>query len=144
MKIPWTIALCLAVGGISGFIGHRMGVNSVSADTPSVDVAGQTSAPEPDPFAAEPPSEIGPSDEEIEALLTEMAADADEAQPTGPPQFDAERMRHWENMSMEQRRMLRKSMFSALAKIDGLEELGDAMRQGKVDPRTSSIRRVRR
>ena len=45
------------------------------------------------------------------------------------------RQERWQNMTIEQQRMLRKSMFAALAKVDGLEEVGDAIRKGKLDPR---------
>lgn len=92
------------------------------------------SKPEPDPFAAE-----SFSDAEIDAMLEDMVADAESA----PPEFDPEDMRarqeRWENMSLEQRRMMRKSMFAALSKVDGLEEVGDAIREGRIDPRQFNL-----
>jgi hypothetical protein len=123
----------VGIAGISGLFGFRVGSRTAeiaAKEMPAPEVVSQV---EPDPLKSAP-VESGPSNEEIDAMLAEMADEASPPAPGPPPFGPGGGNQRWDNMPMEQRRLLRKSMFSALAKVDGLEEVGDAIRQGKIDP----------
>lgn len=126
----------VVVAALSGYTGYRIGVKEAPAPAPLAAVEEPVATSLPAPPQPEPVPEV--SDREIEALLDEVLA---EAPPE--PQFDQEEMAarqaRWESMTIEQRRMLRRSMFSALAKVEGLEEVGDAIREGKIDPREFNL-----
>lgn len=132
------LAGLIVVGGAAGWVGFRMGQTEPAPEPVVVKESVEELRPapvvkdEPDPFPLI-------SDSQIENLIGET----EEAAET-PPGFDAAAMEarreRWESMSMEQRRMMRKSMFSALAKVEGLEELGDAMREGRLDPSQFNIK----
>jgi hypothetical protein len=140
MKISNTAFLIVAstavfaVGGLAAWMGFRYGRESAEPVSPEPVVAETVTLPakakpEPDPLP-----EI--TDADIEALIQET-----ETAPAPNPGREAmeARQKRWEKMSLEQRALLRKSMFSALAKVEGLEEVGDAIRQGKIDPRSFNI-----
>ncbi len=117
-------------------VGHRIGLERELPEpvtTVAPPAAEPQPVPEPDPLATTPSLSAA----EIDALLEEMVAET--APPPSPPAMDPERQKRWENMTVEQRRMLRQSMFSALAKVEGLEEVGDAIREGRIDPRQFNL-----
>ncbi len=132
ISLVWVALGGIAVAGLAGYTGYRIGIK----DKPS----------EPELAAVEPPDVVPAkqapvvkvSDDEIDALLDEVLAE-----PEPEPQFDAAEMEarraRWENMTIEQRRMMRRSMFAALSKVEGLEEVGDAIREGKIDPRQFNL-----
>lgn len=132
INLGWVALVGIAVVGAAAYTGYRIGVEE---EPPPVELAAVEVEPEPVALEPAPPVEEEFSTAEIDALLEEALTEPEPPQP----EFDEEAMRarqeRWQNMSIEQQRMLRKSMFAALAKVDGLEEVGDAIRKGKLDPR---------
>ena len=137
LPLSWAAVGGVAIAAVAGYAGFRIGQSPTEPEpAPEVveEVAVAPSKPEPDPFAANQPS-----DAEVDAFLEDMLAESAEEPPPFNPEDMQARQERWENMSLEQRRMMRKSMFAALAKVDGLEEVGDAIRQGKIDPRQFNL-----
>ena len=137
LPLSWAAVGGVAIAAVAGYTGFRIGQSPTEPEpAPEVveEVAVAPSKPEPDPFASNEPS-----DAEVDAFLEDMLAESAEEPPPFNPEDMQARQERWENMSLEQRRMMRKSMFAALAKVDGLEEVGDAIRQGKIDPRQFNL-----
>ncbi|MDF1851292.1 MAG: hypothetical protein P1U85_10695 [Verrucomicrobiales bacterium] len=133
INVGWIALGGMALAAVSGYTGYRIGVQE--EPTP-VEVAAVVETPEPLAPAPKPePPREDVSMAEIDALLEEALAE-----PEPEPEIDEEAMRarqeRWQRMTIEQQRMLRKSMFAALSKVDGLEEVGEAIRDGKLDPRS--------
>jgi uncharacterized membrane protein len=137
VSITTVILLCSAMAVLAGGVGYWLHESKKSAPAPEpepatarVEVAAPAPAPAPEPEM---------TDEDWDSLIAEI----EEEPASGMPDIDMEdleeRRARWENMSMEQRRMMRKAMFAALSKVEGLEEVGEAMRQGKIDPRSFSM-----
>ncbi|MEM7015211.1 MAG: hypothetical protein AAF585_27455 [Verrucomicrobiota bacterium] len=139
MKESNTTLIAVAVAGvviggsIAGYAGYRLGQGE-SQPEPEAEVVAEpeikpaptvATQPEPEP---EPPM----SDSEFENWIGGL-----EAAPELPAGFDPEAMearrQRWESMTVEQRRMLRRSMFTALANVEGIEEVMDAAQKGEID-----------
>lgn len=138
-SLPKILAIVLVSGAAFGAGGFWIGTRQSPPPPP---------APEPPVAAVEPEQKKEPAitDADIDKMLAELAPPAEvrpEPSPFDPPGFDPaameERQKRWDSMSQEQRQLFRKSLFSALAKVDGLEEVGDAIREGRVDPRQFQI-----
>ena len=133
INLGWGAVAGVALVAVAGYAGYRIGMQEEPAP---LEIEAEVVEEKIEPVAPiSVPQEEDPSIAEIDALLEE----AFEEPPAPEPQFNDEEMRarqeRWQNMTIEQQRMLRKSMFAALAKVDGLEEVGDAIRKGKLDPR---------
>ena len=102
---------------------------------PAQEVAAEKAEPVVADAAVPVQSEM--SDDDWDDLIG--AADAEPAAPAFDPEDMEERRKRFESMTVEQRQMLRKAMFAAMSKVDGLEEIGDGIRQGKIDPRQFKI-----
>ena len=133
INLGWVAVAGVALVAMAGYAGYRIGMPE-EPSSPEIEVAVVEEKIKPVAPISGPPEE-DPSIAEIDAMLEEAFEE-----PAAPePRFNDEEMRarqeRWQNMTIEQQRMLRKSMFAALAKVDGLEEVGDAIRKGKLDPR---------
>jgi len=133
------LAGLLVVGGAAGYVGYRMGQEKAEPVEEPVAAAEAVKVAPPVVVEDEPNPFPSVSDSDVEEPIAET-------EPQMPPGFDPEdmeameaRRERWESMSLEQRRMMRKSFFSALANAEGIEELGDAIRDGKIDPTQFNI-----
>ncbi|MGY8643653.1 MAG: hypothetical protein ACKVJU_21485 [Verrucomicrobiales bacterium] len=134
MKIHllWAVMIAIVAGAGGGMVGFQFAANNEESPEP-VKVA--EVKPPVKKKAAQVAKAATLSDEDIENLIAEVEDDP-------KPKFDTEKLaemearrKRWENMSIDQRRMFRKALFSALAEVDGLEEVEDAVKSGKLDPK---------
>jgi hypothetical protein len=132
VSVGTVVALCAAMAAAAGGVGFWLSQANKQKSAPVVAAAPAEVQPVA-PAAAEPAM----TDADWDNLIPDT-----EAEPAAPA-FDAEdmeaRRQRFESMTVEQRQMLRKAMFAAMAKVDGLEEIGDAIREGKIDPRQFKI-----
>lgn len=139
--LTWVLSAVVVVAGAAGWTGYYLGTRN-QPDEPKI--VEETKPAQPAPVVEEKP-EPEVSEADILALLEEPEPAEPEPKPE-PSQFAqmrteemGQQWQRWQNMSVEQRQMMRKAMFSAMAKVDGLEEIGDAIREGKFDPRQFRI-----
>ena len=140
MKIHllWAVLIALVAGAGGGMVGFQFAANNGEEPEPETMEVAAVKPPEKKKTASvAKPATL--SDEDIENLIAEVEDDP-------KPKFDTERLaemearrKRWENMSIDQRRMFRKALFSALAEVDGLEEVEDAVKSGKLDPKVFKI-----
>ena len=137
VSLGLVVALCAVMAAAAGGVGYWLSQSRKATPAPAPDIVVAVAEPVAPAAPAPAPAPRELSDDEWDDLI----GDAD-AQPTAP-EFDLEdmeaRRERWETMSIEQRQMMRKAMFAAMSKVDGLEEIGDAIRQGKIDPRQFKV-----
>lgn len=127
VPLPWVIIMALAAIALGALGGYRTGVRTaerLGRESPQA----ETAAPAPRPSTGK----RAPSDAEVEALLGagEPGQRRGGLPLFGPGKMDPERQRRWEAMSAGQRQLFRQSFFAALSKVEGLEEVEDAIRSG--------------
>ncbi len=141
IHVLWVTLIAVTAGFAGNWLGFKRATSELSQTDSSEPGEELVEVIKPPVETKEEPVVAPPTltDEDIEKLIAEVE---DDPKPRMDPQKLAEleaRRKRWENMSLDQRRMLRKSMFSALAEVDGLEEVEDAVKAGKLDPRTFKI-----
>ncbi|NNE92736.1 MAG: hypothetical protein HKN23_13900 [Verrucomicrobiales bacterium] len=143
MKIHyiWAVLLSLVAGIGGGFAGFQIANTNSNPETePEPEKAAEVAEitpPAPKKEIAAPPTL---SDDDIENLIAEVEDGEDR------PDIDLEqlaameaRAQRWANMNADQRRTFRKGLFSALADFEGLEEIEDAAKAGRIDPQKFKI-----
>ena len=134
VNVGVVVVLCAVMAAAAGGIGYWLSQSKKKTSAPVPNVAAATAEPVA-PAAAPVQAEM--TDGDWDDLIGE--ADAAPAAPAFDAEALEERRKRFESMTVEQRQMLRKAMFAAMAKVDGLEEIGDAIREGKIDPRNFKI-----
>ena len=130
------LVLCAAMAVAAGGIGYWLSQSKKqkAAPAPAVELA---KAEPVTPAAA--PAEPELTDEDWDELIGGSNSDAELQAPAFDPDEMAARRERWENMTLEQRGMLRKAFGAAMLNVEGMEEVGDAIRSGKIDPRKFQI-----
>lgn len=125
------VLLCALMAAAAGGIGYWLSQSKKNKSASVSDVA----AVQTEPVAPAEQAEMTSDD------WDDLIGDVDLEPPA--PAFDPEdmeaRRQRFENMTTEQRGMLRKAFGAAMLSVDGLEEVTDAIRQGKIDPRSFRI-----
>jgi hypothetical protein len=134
VSVGLVVLLCAVMAAAAGGVGYWLSQSRKVKAAPAPEIA---IAPAQPIAPAAAPAQPKMTDNDWNDLIGD--ADAEPATPAFDPEEMEARRKRFESMTVEQRQMMRKAMFAAMAKVDGLEEVGDAIREGKIDPRQFKV-----